>query len=445
MEAVLGSKVNAKRIALVDCNNFYVSCERVFQPRLEGLPVAVLSNNDGCIIARSDEVRAMGVPMAAPYFHWRDRLREAGAVVLSANFSLYGDMSRRVMATLARFTPDFEIYSIDEAFLGLTGFGDPVDHARRIRETVQRWTGIPVSIGVSTSKTLAKMANRLAKADTDGPGVKELVPGAELDGILERFPVGDIWGVGDRLARRLKRSGIHTAKRLRDTDERWISRKLGVVGQRMVYELRGINCLPIEEAPPANQGICTSRSFAEPLTTLEGLETSVSSFIGRAAEKLRAQGLAAGAVGVFVMTSRFAEGPGYHNSTLIELPVASSITHELCAYALKGLRCIFKKGYRYKRAGVLLGNLVPAGLIQRDLFDKLGKPSGGDENLRRRGERLMETLDRINTEFGSDTLGYASGGLGKGWPTIRGCHSPRYTTSWRDLPVVRAAGPEGAR
>ncbi len=430
-----------KRIALVDCNNFYVSCERVFQPDLQGVPVAVLSNNDGCIIARSNEVKALGVKMGVPYFQVRPLFERHNVRVFSSNFALYGDMSQRVMSTLAHLSLDFEIYSIDECFLDMTGFGEPLEYAEEIRSRVKRWTGVPVSIGIGPSKTLAKVANKLAKKDQTGSGIKMLEPGDELEEALSALPVEGIWGIGKSLARRLKRRKIHSALNLRDASDRRITRILGVVGQRIVYELRGISCLSLEEQPPAKQTICTSRSFARSVRTLEGLEEAISTFVSRAAEKLRSQDSAAGILTVYIMTSHFGESSKYYNSLVLELPVPSCITHELLSYALIGLRRIFKKGYDYKKAGILLEHIVPSGSIQRDLFDRLGESAGVSESPRRRGERLMKTLDRINTEFGSDTLSYASSGLRKGWRTVRGHQSPRFTTNWRELPLVKALLP----
>jgi len=438
MDAPLTERIAARRIALVDCNNFYVSCERVFQPKLEGVPVVVLSNNDGCIIARSDEAKALGIAMGAPYFKTRPLIEKHRVRVFSSNFALYGDMSQRVMSTLARFSEDFEVYSIDECFLDLTGFGDPAAYAGVIRSTVRRWTGIPVSIGLAPSKTLAKVANKLAKADRGGPGVKVLLPGAELDETLARLPVDAVWGIADRLARRLKRSGIHTAKKLRDADDRWIDKKLGVVGRRIVYELRGVACLGLEDQPPDKQTICTTRSFARALSTLEEIQEAVASFVSRAAEKLRAQSSAAGVLTVFIMTGHFGEDPKYYDSTVTVLPVPSAVTHELLSYALASLKRIYRRGYAYKRAGVLLGDIVPAGAVQLNLFDRLGEPPDGSASPRRRGERLMRAVDRVNRELGPQTVQYAREGLGKPWVLRTNRRSPRYTTSWRELPVARS-------
>lgn len=427
-----------RRIALVDCNNFYVSCERVFQPALGARPVVVLSNNDGCVIARSNEVKALGVPMGAPFFQWRERLERIGCAVFSANFPLYADMSRRVMAALAERTPSLEIYSIDEAFLDLAGLPDPLGHCRELAHLVERWTGIPVAIGLGPSKVLAKVAGRLAKKQPRWGGVKELAPGAELDAVLAELPLEDLWGVAGRLAKRLRRAGILTAAQLRDADDRWITRKLGVVGQRMVYELRGRSCLPIEDQPRAKQGICTSRSFGRPLETRDELAESVAEFASRAAEKLREDGSAAGVVTVFIMTGHFARGPKYYNSAARVLPVPSSLTPELIAAALDGLRRIYKPGYPYKKAGVLLSHIRPAAALQRSLFDPLGEPGEPEANPRRRTEKLMGALDRINDAFGSDTVHYAATGTRRVWDMNQRHCSHRFTTSWSELPTARA-------
>ncbi|HDR06689.1 MAG TPA: DUF4113 domain-containing protein, partial [Candidatus Coatesbacteria bacterium] len=425
MDADLEKLAGNRRIALVDCNNFYVSCERVFRPGLEGVPVVVLSNNDGCIIARSDEAKALGIAMGAPYFKTRPVIKKHRVRVFSSNFALYGDMSRRVMSTLAGFSDSFEVYSIDECFLDLTGFEEPAAYAAVIRATVRRWTGIPVSIGLAPSKVLAKVANKLAKAERGGPGVKVLLPGEELDEVLGRLPVEEVWGIAERLARRLKRSGIHTAKKLRDADERVIEKKLGVVGRRMVYELRGMSCLALEEQPPDKKTICTTRSFARALTGLEELAEAVASFMSRAAEKLRSQGSAAGLLTVFVMTGHFGEGPKYYNSTVALLPVPTAVTHELLEYALAGLKRIYRPGYPYKRAGVLLGDIVPAGAVQLDLLDRLGEPPDGEKSRRRRDERLMRAVDRLNRELGPQTVQYAREGLERPWVLVTNRRTPR--------------------
>jgi DNA polymerase V len=292
--------------ALADANNFYVSCERVFQPALEGRPVVVLSNNDGCIIARSDEAKALGFAMGDPYHLNREKLTTHGVAVFSSNYALYGDMSRRVMDTLGTFTPEIELYSIDEAFLNLAGFERRglTDYARLIRATVRRDTGIPVSIGIGLTKTLAKIANHLAKAQPESGGVFDLTE-IDVDHALASIEVREVWGVGPRWAKWLEEQGIATAFDLKRVDPKAIRRKMTVVGERLVYELNGRPCLPLELMAPPRQGLTVSRSFGQTLTALQPVKDALVSFVGRAGEKLRRQGLMAGQVMVFVTTNRF--------------------------------------------------------------------------------------------------------------------------------------------
>src|SRR4029434_9630627 len=293
--------------ALLDCNNFYVSCERLFQPALLGKPVVVLSNNDGCVIARSDEAKALGIPMGLPAFKLADLVKAHPIEVYSSNYTLYGDLSARVMTTLTQWTPDVEVYSIDEAFLkfatlppaALTVYG------QSMRATIQQWTGIPVSIGIAPTKTLAKLANRLAKRSPQG--VVTLTASSEIEATLACTRVEDIWGIGPGYTRRLKLYDIRTAMQLRDANDRWIRQQLGVVGQRTVWELRGISCLPLELCPPPKQSLMVSRSFGRPITSLTEMREAVATYTTRAAEKLRRHDVAAGVVTVFLMTNRFTD------------------------------------------------------------------------------------------------------------------------------------------
>ena len=418
--------------ALVDCNNFYASCERVFDPKLEGKPVVVLSNNDGCVVARSDEAKAMGIGMGVPEFQIRRLLRAHDVQVFSSNYALYGDMSRRVMDTLAQFTPNLEVYSIDEAFLSLSGFASRnlTEYGRMIRATVKRWTGIPVSVGIGETKTLAKIAGRVAKRSKEAAGVCDLTAGRDRDALLAGTAVADVWGVGPASARLLTRYGITTALALRDADERWIGRQMGVVGRRLVVELRGIACLALEDCPPPKQGITVSRSFGRPVTSLADMREAVAFYTGRAAEKLRAERLAVNVVTVFLMTNPFKDEPQYSNAATVTLPVATDSTAVLLRYALPGVERIFREGYRYKKAGVMLTALVPANQVQGNLFDRQD---------RERSSRLMRALDRLNDHMGAGTLRYAAEGFTKRWRARFERRSPAYTTNWRDLPVVRAS------
>jgi DNA polymerase V len=416
--------------ALIDCNNFYVSCERLFQPTLHGKPVVVLSNNDGCVIARSDEAKALGIPMGLPAFKLTDLLKEHAIEVFSSNYTLYGDLSARVMTTLAQWAPAVEVYSIDEAFLQCSPL--PLDaltaYGQSMRATIQQWTGIPVSIGIAPTKTLAKLANRLAKRSVDAQGVLTLISASAIEATLSQTPVEDIWGIGPGYTRRLKAHDIRTALQLRDANDRWIRQQLGIVGQRIVWELRGISCLPLDFCPPPKQSLMVSRSFGRPITMLTEMREAVATYTTRAAEKLRRHHVAAGVLTVFLMTNRFTDEPQYSNSVTIPLPVATQDTAELIRYALRGVEHLFRESYRYKKAGVILTELVPGHQVQTHLFD---------QHDRERSQRLMAALDAINMQWGAGTVRYAAAGLRPQWITRCGHRSPRYTTRWEELVVVR--------
>jgi DNA polymerase V len=421
----------APMFALADCNNFYASCERVFQPRLEGHPVVVLSNNDGCLIARSDEAKALGFVMGDPYHLNRDTLTRHGVAVFSSNYALYGDMSRRVMETLGTFTPEIELYSIDEAFLNLAGFERRglTDYARQIRATVRRHTGIPVSIGIGQTKTLAKVANHLAKAQPDSGGVCDLVD-MDVDHALAGIAVGEVWGVGPRWETWLEGQGIATALDLKRADPKAIRRKMTVVGERIVYELNGRPCLPLELVTPPRQGLTVSRSFGQPLTALHPIKEALVQFVGRAAEKLRRQQLMASQVLVFVTTNRFSESrPFYANSATVRLPYPTDFTPDLVKAAVQLLETLYRPGFHYQKCGVMLLDLSPAAVVQTELFDPRD---------RARQERLVRALDALNTDHGARTVHVGDiGGRQPAWAMRQAFRSPRYTTNWKELPVVR--------
>ncbi len=420
-------------LALVDGNNFYVSCERVFNPRLEGVPVVVLSNNDGCAVARSNEVKALGVKMGTPWFQMRDLARRHGIVALSSNYALYADMSDRMMAVLARFSPDQEIYSIDECFLGMDGFGhfDLVEHGQAIRRRVRQWVGIPVCVGIAPTKTLAKLANHCAKKALAGDaGVCDLsrMMQRERSRLFAGIAVGEVWGVGPRLSRQLAERGIATVEALRTADAKTLRREFSVVLERTVMELNGIACMALEDAAPNKQQIISSRSFGRYVRDLASLGEAVASYIAIAAEKLRGQGSQAGMVQVYIRTNPHkAEHPQYHPSLTIPLPQASDDTLHLTRAALWGLRRIYRPGYDYQKAGVALLNLTDAATGQGDLFAK------GRDN-----SRLMQVMDRINGIWGRGTLRSAAEGIEKEWRMKRERKSPGYTTRWGELPLVRA-------
>src|SRR5215510_7256547 len=416
--------------ALIDCNNFYVSCERLFQPTLLGKPVVVLSNNDGCVIARSDEAKALGIPMGLPAFKLADLAKEHSIEVYSSNYTLYGDLSARVMTALTQWTPEVEVYSIDEAFLKFVALPPDVltAYGQTIRATIYKWTGIPVSIGIAPTKTLAKLANRLAKRSVEAQGVVTLNSPFEIETTLAQTPIEDIWGIGPGYTRRLHAHEIRTALQLRQVNDRWVRQALGIVGLRLVWELRGISCLPLALCPPPKQSLMVSRSFGRPITTLSEMREAVATYTTRAAEKLRRHQVAAGVLTLFLMTNRFTEEPQYSNSVTIPLPVATQDTAELIGYALRGVEQIFRDGYRYQKAGVILTALVPAHQIQAHLFD---------QHDRERSQKLMTAIDTINKEWGSGTIRYAAMGLRPAWIMRCARRSRRFTTRWNELVEVR--------
>lgn len=416
-------------VALVDCASFYCSCERVFDPSLAKVPVAVLSNNDGCVIARTDEVKALGIPMGAPYFKYRATLERHGVRVFSSNYALYADLSHRVMEVLRTFSPEVEVYSIDEAFLHLRRqpAAAMARTARAIRRKVLRWTGIPVRVGIGPTKTLAKIA--MVHAKRHPAQVFSLVDRPDVDALLEAVPVGDVWGVGRSYGRRLPEHGVHTALDLRDVPDDWARRHLTVVGLRTVWELRGTPCLPLDLLPPTRKGFIRSRSFGQAVTTLDGLREAVATRTSRAAEKLRQYGLDATALQVFITTKHYTKGPQYSNAVGVTLPRATSYTPELIQAALTCLDRIYRPGYAYKKAGVLCTDLVPHHPEQGHLF------------LRRdpRHDALMAAVDRINGRFGRQAVFVARCGIRRPWAMHQTRRSPCYTTRWSDLPVARAA------
>lgn len=447
----------ARVFALVDCNNFYASCERVFAPALRDRPVVVLSNNDGCVIARSAEAKALGIPMGAPFFRFRRLAARGGVAVFSSNYALYGDMSARVMQTLSRFTPRLEVYSIDEAFLDLRGLEDRglTAWGRRLAATVRRHTGIPVSVGIGPTKVLAKIANRLAKRYPETGGVLDAgALGSHLAAHLGRIAVDDVWGVGRRWGERLRGEGIRTARDLRDADPAGIRRRYSVVLERVVRELRGVSCLDLEQVPPRRQQVLTSRSFGRPVTRAADLREAVAAFAARAAEKLRRDGLAAGAVLVFVAggeschrrdaaTGEPAERPAppppetpsgwpVHRGATVTLPAPTADTGRLIAAAAAALDRVYRPGLRYRKAGVMLLDLVPADRVPPSLFPDLAAP----DSPRRR--RLLATVDALNRRGGRGTVHYAAEGTRRAWRMRQEHRSPAYTTRWDELPVVRA-------
>ncbi|MDP1881229.1 MAG: Y-family DNA polymerase [Parachlamydiaceae bacterium] len=414
--------------ALVDCNSFYVSCERVFDPSLWSKPVVVLSSNDGCVIARSNEAKAVGIPMGAPAFKYADLFKRHNVRALSSNFSLYGDMSHRVMETLSRFSPEMEIYSIDEAFLQLNQL-PTAEWAKELKNTVYQWTGIPVSIGVGTTKTLAKASNRYAKKHLHQLGFCIFDKVDEQNQILKNFPVEDVWGIGRKSSKKLHCQGIYTAWDLANAEDVWIKKNLSVVGLRTAWELRGISCLACEEDVPSKQSILCSRSFGVELESEEELAEVLSTFTVIVAEKLRKQGSAATFIEVFVATNQFKDN-FYSNAVQIVLDEPTDFTPNLIQRSKEGLKRIYKKGFSYKRMGIMAGGLVSKDTIQPDLFYRpLIAPKKQDH--------LMQMVDAVNQRYGKKTLTWAAEGLNGRWkPNKRQC-TPHFTTNWDEILTVR--------
>lgn len=423
-----------RTIALVDVNNFYVSSERVFNPKLEGKPIVVLSNNDGCVVARSAEVKALNIPMGEPWFKLKDIAKQHGIIAYSSNYALYADMSNRVMTVLREFSPTQEIYSIDESFLDLTGHQDDLEVTGQLmRQRIKQWVGVPVCVGIASTKTLAKLSNHVAKKQPQYEGVcnfNSMKP-TKIDAILDSIEVGEVWGIGRKLNVHLQAGGIHTVKQLRDFDVTRLRNRFGVVMERTVRELRGESCIEMTDIAPPKQQIISSRSFGRYVTSLPELEEAVSSYVSRAAEKLRKQHSVASSLYVYIRTNPHKDGePQYCPGLTIGLPQASCDTMRLIAAALDGLRQIYREGYRYNKAGVALSNISPAGIVQGELFTPdLPKDSSA-------AAKLMGTLDQINLKMGRGTMKFASEGIKQRWQMNRGNVSPAYTSRWSELPMV---------
>ena len=425
----------APQFALVDVNNFYVSCERVFRPGLANTPLVVLSNNDGCAVARSNEVKALGVKMGTPWFKLKGLAKQHGIQAFSSNYVLYGDMSNRVATILRDFSPDIEVYSIDESFLRIETvahlYGGAVSMGQQIRARVLHWTGLPVCVGVGPTKTLAKFANHLAKKNAVFGGVCDLHGMSRPERLqwMNEVDVAEVWGVGRRTAARLETMGIRTVLDLRNTSPKEVRSQFGVVMERTCSELRGISCLTLEDMAPARQQIMSSRSFGVSVESIDDLQEAVACYTTRAAEKLRQQQSISAAVHVFLQTNCFKDdAPQYHPAITVPLIEATDDTLVLISAAASGLRNIFRAGFHYKKVGVMLTLLSSKTARQGTLFD--------DPAAREKSARLMAVMDAVNQEFGRDTLHSAAEGVAKRWAMRAGMRSPRYTTQWDELPVV---------
>lgn len=413
-------------IALVDCNSFYASCERVFDRSLHKKPVVVLSNNDGCVVARSDEAKQIGVSMGAPLFKVEGLLDAHEAAIFSSNYTLYGDMSARVMEHLRDFTIEVEIYSIDEAFLALDEGKANLDTlGREIREKLYKWTGIPTSIGIAETKVLAKIANRIAKKSEKAKGVLDLYRSPHKELVLETTAVEEVWGIGPSYSQTLKHNGIYTARGLRDVDLRWARKALTVDGARIVMELRGTQCFPLELAPPPKQSITCSRSFGQTIENFRDIKQALAFFLSRVAEKLRRHKLAAHSVTVFISTDRFNPQPEYYSNAATYASVfPTDANQELQAWAIGCLSKIFRAGFGYRKAGITLSGLVPA--------DKLTERMFNDERWER-FRRVMAAVDEINRKFGGDTVRFAVANPAGAWRGRAGRLSSRYTTHFDEI------------
>ncbi|MDC3257424.1 Y-family DNA polymerase [Candidatus Pelagibacter sp.] len=425
----MSSIQHTRKLALVDCNSFYVSCERLFNPRIRKKPVVVLSNNDGCIISRSNEAKALGIKMGEPYFKAKDIIIRNKVEVFSSNYSLYGDLSRRVMRTLKRFNSEIEVYSIDEAFLDLSNFSDQdVEKiGKEIRETVLQWTGIPTSIGIAKTKTLSKIANHIAKKKISG--VTSLIGIENIDPILEKIDINDIWGVGRQLTKFYQKNGIYNAKQLKNKSNTWIKKSSNVLSSRTAMELRGIPCINLETTTTKRKSCVVSRSFGKKIEKFQELKEAVASYCLNASEKIRSESLIAKAITVFVRTSPFQRNFGYYsNSNTVDFPIATNNSIEIVKTAVSVLEKIFKNGYQYQKAGVMLMGLSNDD-GKKNLFS-----SEKDEKI----NSLMRSIDNTNYRYGRSTLSLASAGVQKKWNMKREYSSKIDTADFYCLPKIKA-------
>lgn len=410
-------------IGLMDCNNFYASCERVFNPSLNGRPVIVLSNNDGCVIARSNEAKALGIKMGVPAYQIKEAIHQHDIAVFSSNYTLYGDMSSRVMSILTSLAPEIEVYSIDEAFINLDGINDLQSLGADIVYKVCRGSGIPVSLGIAPTKTLAKVANKFAKKYPAYNRVCIIDKENKRIRALELTDIGDVWGIGRRQAAKLEREGIKTAYDFSRLPGSWVRRNMTVVGERTWKELRGVSCMDMESAPPAKKQICTSRSFGKMVEDIDTMAEAIATHAATCAKKLRQQKSYAVALMVFIHTNNFREDlPQYWRNTVIHLPVPTSDTQEIVHYALARLNAIYMKGYQYKKVGVIITEIASEG-VQQNLFDIV------DRDKR---ERLMQALDKINGDC-HNYVKLAVQGNGREWKLKQEQLSRRYTTDMDEI------------
>ena len=415
---------------LIDCNNFYASCERVFRPDLERAPIVVLSNNDGGVIARSNEAKALGIEMGYSGFMLRERIAREGIRVFSSNYTLYGDLSRRVRDTLLSMVQDVETYSIDEHFLDLTGYPEPAALAHALRARVRQWTGIPTCIGIGPTKTLAKLANFLAKKRPEFGGVFDLRSPSVRAELLPTVPIGEIWGIGTRSAAKLEREGVPTAAALAALDPARTRKLLTVTGGRVAYELRGVSCLPLELVEPPRKGLMVTRGFGKAVLTWQGMSEALASYASRAAEKMRRYRVAAAHLSVYMHTNAHNGDPWYSNAATAHFSEPTNDTGEIVATALRLGERIWCDGYRYAKAGILTSELLPSGGCQTAVWNRLDYAARA---------KAWQVMDRINTDLGRGTVRIGSTGPRIAAWNLRSAHrSPRATTHWEELPSVLA-------
>ena len=420
------------KIALVDCNSFYVSCERLFNPSIIKKPAIVLSSNDGCVISRSTEAKTLGIKMGEPYFKVERIVKENDVKIFSTNFALYGDISRRVMKTLKQFSPQMEIYSIDEAFLDLTSVKNEnlLEHGHEIRKTILKWTGIPTSIGIATTKTLSKAANYIAKKEKSG--VIDLVNSKQIDKLLSEIKINDVWGVGRQLTKFYIRNGINTAYDLKKMHNGWVKKNTNVFGSRTAMELRGYSCTSLEPYEEKRKNCCVSRSFGRKVTKLEELSEAITAHCLNAAEKIRIDNQTTKKITVFIRTSPFQKDKNYYaNSKDIDLPIRTNDSINLVKQSLIALKCIYKKGHRYQKAGIIFSGLKDVNIYKKNLFSTIN----GEEKR----AKLMKAIDYTNIKYGRNSLSIAQAGLKKRW-NIKRQHSSKIDTACFDLlPTIKVA------
>jgi len=418
---------NKKKIALIDCNSFYVSCERLFNPKIKNIPVVVLSNNDGCVISRSTEAKKIGIKMGEPYFKVKELVRKNNVQIFSSNYSLYGDLSRRVMKVLKGFSDKIEIYSIDEAFIDLSHIKDEniEDYGKKIRERVLKWTGIPTSVGISCTKTLSKVANHVAKKNKTGV----IFLKDNIDDVLKNFDISDIWGVGRQLSKLYIKNGINNAYKLKNISNSWVKKSTNVLGAKTVMELRGIPCINLETEETKRKSCCVSRSFGRKVENLNKLKESITTHCLNAAEKIRNDNQTTRSITVFIRTSPFDKNRKYYsNSLTIDLPVATNNSLELVKVAIEGLKKIYKYGYFYQKAGIILSKLKEASENEFNLLASI---------MEKKSKTLMQAIDFTNAKYGRNAISIAQAGINNSWKMRREHSSKIDTASFDSLPKIR--------